>query len=156
MKAFLLKRVADGTLLPFWNIDANVGARSSNGPVDVQLVQFGFFCMALPSAKHKDVQLKPIFANVRTGVPCTGKEDDPLVIAIRALEKSRGGPQDGFVSKLNTDTGIYTEAQKAHQHLLIILLLNIFDTVSDNWPRLDKHPQCPQALKAHIVSVCKI
>ena len=54
MQAFLVHQAA--FTLHWWNLSAQVGMASPNNPDDVQLVQFGFFCMGLPtsgSAIHK-------------------------------------------------------------------------------------------------------
>jgi hypothetical protein len=155
MKALLINE--KGILKQAWNTDAHVGLRSPNKLEDVHLVQFGFFCMGLLTSKIRDPQNRAIYAAVKLETPCTGQENDPLVIAIRTMEKSRGGTQDGFVSNIPGPTGVYADAAGLHANILLTLLNNIFDAVGGaNWPRLDKHQKCPTLVKTRIVEACTL
>lgn len=130
----------------WWNLGANVGARSPNHPEDVQLVQFGYFCM-LNNPRNASL-LKPeeraAFAAVKIGPSCTGQENDPLVIAIRAHEKSRGGAQDGHVSVAPPGQVVY---DGVHTFILNVLVTNIRVVTKTDFPRFDKHPACKEAAK---------
>ena len=135
----------------FWNIDANVGVASPNRVDDVHLIQFGYLIMS--TAQATDPGLKPIFAAVKVGVPCTGREDDPLVKAIRAHQKGRGGPQDGHVSKLKTsETGF----APGHAFMLVAILNNIFDATAADFPRIDRHPLCPESVRTAVRNACQL
>ena len=134
----------------FWNIDANVGAISPNRTEDVQLVQLGYSIMANSATLSAD--LKAIFAKVQVGVQCTGKDDDPLVKAIRAHQAGRGGTQDGHVSVIKTTNGTYFDSSGGHTFMLTAIINNIFDAMPADFPRIDKHPSCPPALKAAVVA----
>jgi hypothetical protein len=149
VSAILVKRPA-GTLF-FWNIDANVGLRSPNNTDDVQLAQLGYSIMA--TSPKVPPELKSAAAAVKLGVPCTGLEDDPLVRAIRAHEKTHGGTQDGYVSVIRTNNGVYHDSGGAHAFLLTAIVNNIFDAMPGDFPRIDKHPSCPAALKASVLKV---
>jgi hypothetical protein len=156
MKALLINE--RGVFKQAWNTDAHVGLRSPNKMEDVHLVQFGFFCMGLVTSKIPDPQNRAIYAAIKLQTSCTGQETDPLVIAIRTMEKSRGGTQDGFVSNIPGSTGVYADAGGGkHANILLALLNNMFDAVGGtDWPRLDKHPRCPPLVKARIVEACTL
>jgi len=129
-----------------WNIGANVGARSPNNDDDVQLVQFGYFCMS----KHGDLpgNVNELIAKVPLGSKCSGSENDPLVRVIRAHEAFRGGTQDGHVSALRDSNPGYIDASGQQLLILAALLNNMFDEIGGKqWPRIQDHPKCPTALK---------
>ena len=129
----------------FLNISGNVGPGSPNRADDVQLVQLGYASMLLsPQAQGQLNQAeRRAFAAVKPGVPYFGAADDPLTVSIRAHEASRGGAQDGLVSVAR---GASYDGGK---HTFIIIALNnaIRDTMIQDFPRVDKHPQCPAALR---------
>ena len=127
----------------FWNLDANVGLNSPNRLDDVQLVQFGFKCMLKTPQGVLTSPLTPdevaTFSAVRVGPPCTGREDDPLVRAIRAHEKFTGGQQDGRVTVKPPNANFYGGT---HRFIIIGLVVAIRDLTGDTFPRFDRHPDC--------------
>lgn len=136
----------------WWNLDANVGVRSPNRDDDVQLVQFGYFCM-LNNPKNASVLTaaeRAAFQSVKIGASFSGQEDDPLVVAIRAHQKSRGGAQDGHVSVAPPGQVRY---DGVHSFMLNALVRSIADMTKDYFPRIDKHPACQPATK--LVEVVK-
>lgn len=137
----------------YWNIDGNVGLNSPNKNDDVQLVQFGYSLMA---KTEMNPAFKAALAAVKVGTPCTGREDDPLVRAIRAHEVVHGGAQDGRVSVIPSSAGVYTDAGGRHAFLLISIVNNMFDAQPNDFPRIDKHPSCPALLKAAIIEKCTL
>ena len=135
----------------FLNIDGNVGPRSPNKPEDVQLVQLGYASMLLSPQSQRFLSQaeRQAFANVKPGAPYSGAPDDPLTLSITAHEASRGGQQDGHVScarGLSYDGG---------KHSFVVLALNnaIRDMMVRDFPRLDKHPQCPAALRVRVLLI---
>ena len=153
VSAILVSRAA-GRQTFFWNIDANVGLASPNKVDDVQLVQLGYFVWS-----KNDPGLTPdkkaAFAAVKVGVPCSGDEDDTLVQAIRAHQKDRGGTQDGHVSTIQASNGLYHDSGgERHGFMLIAIVNRIFDALPKDFPRIDKHPSCPPALKDAVLKVC--
>lgn len=134
----------------FLNVSGNVGPGGPNHPDDVQLVQLGYQSMLLSPVNQKLLSPaeREAFAKVKPGAPYSGAADDPLTVAIRAHEASRGGAQDGHVSVARG--GSYDG-----KHSFIVIALNnaIRDTMTRDFPRLDKHPQCPPELR---ISVMKI
>ena len=152
VNAILLRRGETSRF--YWNIDANVGAGSPNRNDDVQLVQLAYAIMAArPDTPAGD---KAVYALVRPGFPCTGLEADPLVRAIRTHQARRGGTQDGHVSVIAANSGIYPYGTGAAVFMLIALVNNIFDAMPANFPRLDKHKACPPALRASVVKACTL
>jgi hypothetical protein len=149
MQAFVVRQ---GSLLKhWWNLSSNVGLKSPNNPDDVQLVQFGFFCMGLPTSKISDPQFRGIYAAVVPGSRFAAIENDPLQIAIRTLERSRGGAQDGHISPAPQQGFSYGDKTGRHAFLIGTIMNNAFDAVGAAvWPRLDKHPRCPPLVAAHV------
>ena len=135
----------------FWNVSANVGAKSPNLPDDVQLVQLGYLCAAADT--FYDAALRATFAAVVPGAPYSGQENDPLTRAIRGHEKQRGGAQDGRVSVASPNNASYDGG--AHTFLIVSLNYQLRKYLPGNFPRLDKHPRCPSLLRAAVNAACR-
>jgi hypothetical protein len=132
----------------YWNIRANVGLNSPNNPEDVQLVQFGYLAKSLmPDTTPAE---KPIYAAVTPGAVYTGSQNDPLTLAILTHQKIRGGTQDGHVSVIRGERS-YIGADGPHTFMLIALVNCMRDLMPDAFPRLDKHPKCPDLLKKAVL-----
>src|SRR3982751_2416642 len=82
----------------FFNISANVGVNSPNTVEDVQLVQFGYFAIAQNKLASVPAELITAASAVVVGAPYSGAPNDPLTIAIKTDERTRGGTQDGHIS----------------------------------------------------------
>ena len=136
----------------FFNLDGNVGLKSPNRIDDVQLVQFGYFAMSKAPTTHP--QAKAVYAMVVPGAPYSGAADDPLTIAIQTHQRSRGGALDGHVSPFRAGTG-GGRYDGVHVYIAIPLIWNVYDLLVNDWPRIDKHPRCPPALKAAIFAMCE-
>lgn len=133
----------------FFNLDGNVGPNSVNKVEDVQLVQMGYFAMGKAAATPPD--LKAAASKVVPGAAYSGGATDPLTLAIKAHEASRGGTQDGHVSTLHLGTNAVYDG--VHTFMLTALENNILDLMPNDYPRIDKHPTCPGALKAAVKRV---
>jgi hypothetical protein len=97
MQAYLV-RVHTG-ILHWWNLTGAVGMSAPNNPDDVQLVQFGFVCMGLPTSTTTDAEIRRLFSQVRPGSPYTATATDILTRAIGALAADRhAGTQDRQVN----------------------------------------------------------
>ena len=135
----------------FLNISGNVGPGSPNRPDDVQLVQLGYASLLLsPQAQGQLNQAeRQAFAAVTPGAPYFGAPDDPLTLSIRAHEASRGGTQDGVVSVARA------ASYDGGKHTFIMIPLNnaIRDVMVRDFPRVDKHPQCPAALRVSVLLI---
>lgn len=128
----------------FWNIEANVGPGCANNIEDVHLVQLAYASMAQNPVINAAERM--VYKNVIPGAPYTGLPSDPLSIAIKTHQKSRGGTQDGHVSPIGK-SGSYGPAT----FMLIPLNNNIRAKVTNiNWPRIDQHPLCTPVLRAAV------
>ena len=134
----------------WWNVDAHVGPGCPNKTEDVQLAQLGYASKAIDPRDESPPELKALFAQVVPGAVYTGGANDPLTLAIKAHQKRRGGTQDGKISPIQSSAGMYDG-----KHIWMIMALNngILDIIKANWPRLDKHPKCPAALRAAVSRV---
>jgi len=136
----------------FWNVDGHVGPGCANRDEDVQLVQFGFFCMAKnPKGLVRFTAAEQaIVKSVVVGAKYSGGPSDPLTLAIRAHQRMRGGTQDGRVSPIQNLSGTY----EGHQTWMIVSLSNqILDANPGQWPMLHRMEKCPPAL-AEVSRIC--
>jgi hypothetical protein len=133
-----------------WNISANVGLASPNRLDDVQLVQFGYYAMLINPSSKLNAEQRDVFSKIVLGQPCDGTANDPLVAAIRAHQKVRGGTQDGHVSPMRAG-GSY---DGHNTFIMIALNNNMRDAVPGSFPRIDKHPKCPPLVTAFVKSAC--
>lgn len=136
----------------YLNLDANVGVNSPNRPDDVQLVQFGFYAMAV---RNKDLPAseRAAYVKVIPGAAYTGAPNDPLTIAIRTHQAARGGTQDGHVSVMNANL-TYIDGHASRSFQLAPLVNSIRFVTAGDYPRIDRHPMCPSLLKAAVLSAC--
>src|SRR5262245_47603110 len=114
----------------YWNVDANVGIGSPNKTEDVHLVQLAFVCKGSNPNAPTPPEDKAVYLAVVPGAPYSGNPNDPLSVAIKHLQKKRGGPQDGHVSKI-TPAGTYA-AEIAF--MLVLLNNNVSDVLGGGWP----------------------
>ena len=136
-----------------WSVESNVGLSSPNKTVDVQLVQLAYrLRLKNPEAKKSEEERAAV-AKILPGAICTGKADDPLVQAIVAHQKARGGTQDAHVSKF-TSSGNYVDKTGPHTHMMVALNFNMMSQLVGDFPRIDKNAECPAELKAEIARIC--
>lgn len=138
----------------WWNVDAKVGFGSPNRQEDVELVQFGYTFLA--KSPLATPELKAAIAAVRLGSACTGRDDDPLVRAIRLHEKVRGTSTDGYVSVMPGSTFNYTYQGHAKSYLIATLVINIAQATPMVYPRIDLAPGCPSTLKTAVAKKCAV
>jgi hypothetical protein len=140
-------KMLDGGRFCF-NVDSHVGPGCPNKTDDVQLVQFGYYCMT--RSNYAPFGLTPaemaIIKTVVPGAPYTGSPTDPLTLSIKAHQRARGGTQDGRVSPFTNASGFYGE----QTWMIISLVVNIIIVYSELYPRLDKAPNCPPVLAATV------
>ncbi len=124
----------------FWNVTGSVGKNSPNQADDVELIQF--CCLLIADGGRSIDEVK----RVTPGAPCSGADNDPLVIAIKALEKANGTPRiDGWISRLPNDV-FYSDHGK-HQYVLTSLNALLMGRFPDTFPRIDQDGRCPPRLK---------
>ncbi|MDQ6683602.1 MAG: hypothetical protein M3Z16_00605 [Pseudomonadota bacterium] len=151
----LLKTTGGRKLM--WTVDDNVGLGQPNKQADVDLVQLGYAYMLANAQAQKSADEVAAFKKVKPGDMCNGRADDPLVQAIVAHQKSRGGTQDGRVSKFSESHATYGSTDGPHTHMGVALVFNIMAGMLDDYPRLDKSktPPCPPSLKAAVLQLCQ-
>ena len=137
-------------------VDADVGLHSPNRQADVELVQFGYVFRLKDPTTRKSADEIAAAKLIRPGSPCTGRADDPLVRAIVAHQKGRGGTQDGHVSPFSETHTQYSAADGPHLQMGIALSNCIRDNF-DLYPRLDlsTDPACPPSLKSVMLDIFK-
>ena len=143
MQAFLVQTAA--STLHWWNLTNHVGVGSPNNPDDVQLVQFGFFCMGLPTSRIHGTQFRPVYARVVLGSTYTTDPNDPLTLAIGTLEFNHGvGVRNRQINPFPQGRYTYQDRSGPHPYMLGYLMNCIYDAVGQaSWPRLDRHANCP-------------
>jgi hypothetical protein len=126
-----------------------VGANAPNKSTDVQLVQLGYRALLKSpvNAGRLTAAETDAYSKIKLGATCSGREDDPLVRAIRAHEESRGGTQDGVVSPISQGHIVYTDATGPHALIIVALNNSLKDVLGDTYPHIDQHPECPAELK---------
>ena len=151
MDLIVLKK--KGISTPFWNISANVGLASPNRADDVQLVQFGYYATLINPKSGINAEQREAYGKIVLGQPCNGSASDPLVAAIQAHQKTRGGAQDGHVSPI---MGGSSYDGGKHTFIMIALNNNMSDVMPDTFPRVDRHSKCPALVAAFIQASCKL
>lgn len=133
----------------FFNISGNVGIKSPNDPIDVELVQLGYYCAAINPANSAPPDVKAIYKLVRPGEAYAGSPTDPLTRAIEADQRFRQVKYDGHVSRMHGGVR-YSGPRGKEPFILSSLGNNIFDIMSAVYPRIDLDSRCPAKLAAHI------
>lgn len=128
----------------YWNVDAHVGPGCPNKMDDVQLVQFGYWCMGNNPKTPASPADRALFAAVTPGAPYSGAPGDPLTLAIKRHQALRGGTQDGRVSPM--------QANQGYNWIISSLSNNISNYLMQQWPRIDQHAKCPPALRPVILA----
>ena len=144
MARIFVFHLKEGDVFAF-NIDASVGINSPNRRVDVELVQFGYF--ALSRNPKANPTVKAFAKDVMPGAPYSGVDNDPLTLAIQEHQIQRGGTRDGHVSPVTGSSGMYSTIDGPHTFQLLVLVNNMRDLLGRDFPRIDKHERCPQALR---------
>ena len=139
--------------MPFYfNLSAPVGRGYPNARTDdLALVQFCFAVGATGSAANP---VPRDLAGPWSQVRVTGRSDPATQGAIdawQAFRRRKFGPAfetDGIVSVAATRSGSYAGRDTTYDivHLNFVMLV----ATASVWPRIDKAPQCPDALGAAV------
>jgi hypothetical protein len=130
-----------------YNLNGDVGFGQVNFDEDVHFVQYSLFRIGqdqdmmsrkLGAAKNEIAEIKP-------GFPVNkANRDDPLFVAIRAVQKAIGGTQDGKVTRIQPgleNPGNYTDKFGTHLRLMAVFNSVLMDT--KDWPLIFKDVKCP-------------
>lgn len=149
--------VVSGNQFFYWNLSANVGLGSPNRIDDVQLVQLGYALAVDVSSDNLlfDADLRSVCKKVIPGAPYNGVAGDPLTLAIDAHQRKMKIAPDGHISVLPPmSTGLYQQRGGQHVFQLVALVNAIKEMTPEIFPRIDKHPKCPPALRAAVRKCC--
>lgn len=141
---------APGRVQVFFNISGNVGLKSRNDVIDVQLVQLGYACSAINPLCTAPADVKAVYAKVKPGTPYRGTADDPLTQAIAMHEKFMHVTGDGHISRMAGGQVRYMPDRAKAPYLLSCLCNNISDVLRDCYPRIDRSSRCPAELSNHV------
>jgi hypothetical protein len=132
------KGIVCNNLRFYWTVDLHVGPGCPNKVDDVHLVQFCYSCMAANPNTPITPADRAIFAAVVPGAPYTGSAVDPLTVAIRHHQKTRGGMADGRISP--------AQHTITYDWMILALSNNVSNHLTSIWPRIDRHPKCTPPL----------
>ncbi len=127
----------------FFNVSAHVGAGRANHLDDVELVRFGYLA-ARESKNPSGVDFRADMAAVLVNLKPSGPFGPDLDATIRHHLIVRGGIQDGCISPITNSSINY----RVNIWVIAELGLKIQQFMPENFPRLDKHPQCGPALRS--------
>jgi len=124
----------------YWNVDDAVGRNGVNKFDDVMFVQWCFY--KLTKWAHLQPELRDAISNVGVNGQCNGRDGDPLVDGIKALQRQYSWMEDGRVSPV-TKGGTYIDVSGARNTFLIIYPLNavLAQMHPAQWPRIDLMPE---------------
>jgi hypothetical protein len=128
-----------------WNLDTSVGKGGQNSSLaDVSYIQWYYTLAARFHLTPED--RKAIYRKVQVTGNCRGTDDDPLVAAIIAQQRSLNHPQvDGRVSVAQGSGKIGESA-----FFVFRLGARLASMHPHAWPRLDLIPECPPAVAAAV------
>jgi len=123
----------------YWNVDGPVGMNGTNKYDDVLFVQWCFYKMG--KWERLDADLRAICRTTPVNGRCTGREDDPLIAIIKALQRSESGLMvDGRVSP-PTKGATYTYHGARHTFLIFYLNAVLRVLHPNQYPRIDLMPE---------------
>lgn len=131
----------------YWNIDQSVGRNASNSDsVDISLVQWSFV-LATSHDHGIPADGLQLYRAVQVTGFCNGRDDDPLVRAILAMQKNvharhPASTIDGHISVAYGD-GRYAPGTA---FLILDICYAFAHWFPNAYPRLDLVPGCPSAI----------
>jgi hypothetical protein len=129
----------------FWNVDAAVGLKGENRREDVLFVSWCLYKMR--SWSYTPEAVKPILRNASITEHCSGRENDPLVVAIKAVQRVNPAMMvDGRVSPAVRD-GTYAHRGRNPMFLIFVLNNALKMMHPQQFPRIDLMPEFAWQLK---------
>lgn len=123
----------------FWNIDGPVGLNGTNKLDDVLFVQWCFY--KLGKYERMPADLRAVCSKTPVSGNCTGREGDPLIASIKALQRfDVGAKVDGRVSPA-IHGPIYKYHGEGHQLVIILLNAVLRNMYPQQYPRIDLMPE---------------
>jgi hypothetical protein len=127
-----------------WNLTYNVGRNQPNALDDVELVRFGYACMA----RNPHFPPKAAVTDVLSKMRLAGPYGDDLQAVIDAHQADRGGTQDGAISVDRGTTFNHERYDSTHGWIIALLNNNMLDVIGDIYPRIDKSDFSGPAISA--------
>ena len=124
----------------YWNVDGAVGRNGVNKFDDVMFVQWCLY--KLTKWAHFKPELRDAIGKAGVNGECSGRDDDPLVMGIRALQRAHSWMDDGRVSPVRSG-GTYVDIHGGQNTFLILYPLNavLAQMHPAQWPRIDLMPE---------------
>jgi hypothetical protein len=124
----------------YWNLDGAVGRNGVNKFDDVMFVQWCFYKLGKWQGQGFG-ELRAAFGKLPISGECSGRDGDPLVDTIKALQRFMGVMVDGRVSPTTTG-GTYTSGGGRSVFLIIYPLNAILQQMYPaQYPRIDLMPE---------------
>jgi hypothetical protein len=125
----------------YWNVDQAVGKNGANRFDDVLFVKWCFYKLAKYPGTVADV--RSAVDRMILNEDCSGRDGDPLVEAIKVLQRSYNHPLvDGRVSPVPASGGTYRHGGTSNVFLIIYPLNAILQKMHpEQFPRIDLMPE---------------
>lgn len=135
----------------FWNVHGAVGLNGENRWEDVLFVSWCIYKMRAWS--HVPEATKAILRKAPLSEHCSGREDDPLVVAIKAIQRMNPTMKvDGRVSPVVNATGTYRHQGRNTLFLIFGLNNALKDLHPQQFPRIDLMPEFAWQLKPQAIA----
>jgi hypothetical protein len=135
---------AGGGPVFYWNVDGEVGLNGVNAFDDVLFVQWCFYKMG--RWEKMAPEPRAVYRDTPVNGECSGREGDPLIASIKALQLStQGGVVDGRVSP--APKGVYYHHSGLHTYLIFYLNAALRLLYPEQYPRIDLMPEFVWRLK---------
>lgn len=131
----------------YWNLDGAVGKNGANNREDVLFVQWCIYKL-VQFEKNWSPMLVGKLKSVGLNGNCNGRDGDPLVEGIKALQQHYGLMLDGRVSTVPKGSAQYG-GRGARNTFLIVYPMNavLAQMHPAQWPRIDLMPEFAWVLK---------
>jgi hypothetical protein len=123
----------------YWNVDDAVGTNGGNRLDDVLFVTWCFYKLA--KWAHLPPKLRDTIGRMPVTDSCSGRDGDPIVDGIKALQREYGLPVDWRVSPA-TRAATYAYGGGRSTFLIVYPLNAVLAQMHPaQWPRIDLMPE---------------
>lgn len=121
----------------FWNVDGPVGLNGANREDDVLFVQWCLYKISRWESRPE--RLRNALRDTPVNGHCTGREGDPLVVSIKAVQSQQNLLVDGRVSPARG--AVYRHQGDSHHFLVHYLNAVLRRMHPAQYPRIDNMPE---------------
>jgi hypothetical protein len=139
MHPAMMKEEGTGNLIFYWNVDSAVGLNSPNKFEDVMFVQWCFYKMTTWNHHSLPADFRSGLGKAGVNGSCTGRADDPLVVAIKAVQERFHLVVDGRVQPPSGDYYFYHGSP--HRYFIFYLNAVLRALHPQQYPRIDLMPE---------------